>query len=115
MDGKDTKSTAICTPLKILSKLHASGIVLDAMIIGDGSEGLDLKALAFSSAAKVSGHAVHPHSIEDALRFMEHEGFVSANQRPVLDNVKNKSLGDKARRRLLNQNRYPPPPPPRTH
>jgi len=82
-DGKDTKSTAACTPITILKKLHERGIVLDAMIIGDGVEGVDLKALAFSSTSKVAGYAVHPQSIEDALRFMEHEGFVSAHQRPV--------------------------------
>jgi len=80
-DGIDNKSKA--KPWQVANALLEHRIVLDAILIGEGSQNSELLALVKAS----NGYAFAPDTISQALELCELETLLSLNERPVISDL----------------------------
>ena len=80
-DGIDNKSKA--KPWQVANALLEHRIVLDAILIGEGSQNSELLALVKAS----NGYAFAPDTISQALELCELVTLLSLNERPVISDL----------------------------
>eukprot|EP01114_Cavostelium_apophysatum_P017000 TRINITY_DN4954_c0_g2_i1.p1 TRINITY_DN4954_c0_g2~~TRINITY_DN4954_c0_g2_i1.p1 ORF type:complete len:1204 (-),score=253.03 TRINITY_DN4954_c0_g2_i1:310-3393(-) len=79
-DGEDTKSTV--SALSVAQTLQKKGIILDAVMIGEGANNEKLKAIAKASG----GYAFAPSTLKNALKLNELETLLFTSERPASKN-----------------------------
>jgi len=78
-DGEDTLKTI--DPELCVRMLRANGVVLDAIMIGEGKDNHILRAMSKSTG----GYAFAPQTLTEALNINELETMLSISERPSID------------------------------